>query len=122
MLSESTTPKGPWYNNYDYWKNLSLKYIKALRKMPKEATHHSEINTFSQYMGMKLIYESNLIEDEGLSDMETRQLIKENFPEIPNNYNLFKEFPTLSGGKSLDFPLADWYEKISEGLKNREKN
>ena len=46
-------------------------------------------------MSMKLVYESNFIEGEGLSDGETRDLIEENFPEIPHNYDLFKERPSI---------------------------
>lgn len=28
-----TKPSGPWYKNYDYWKNIPLEYIKAVNKI-----------------------------------------------------------------------------------------
>ena len=73
-------PGGTWYKNYEYWKNTALQYINAVNNIPEKSELHNELSVFSQFMGIKLIYESNLIEGEGLSDGATRDLINENFP------------------------------------------
>ncbi len=88
-------PKGPWYDHFDFWSEIAYKYLHAFRKIPPDAKHHAELRAFSLLMGFRLVFESNLIEGAGLSRGETRKVIEEYFPHIPNSYEAFRQLQTL---------------------------
>ena len=90
--SFKSRPAGPWYANFDYWKAHANRYLQALDALPADAPHHAEIENFSALAAWRLIFESNLIEGEGLSRGQTREVVLEHFPRIPINYEVFREF------------------------------
>lgn len=90
---EAKTKKGssiPWYRHIEYWSKVAGEYIIAYRNIPIYEKHHAEFKAFSNLMGYRLVFESNLIEGEGLSEGETRKVINNYFPNIPDNYYYFK--------------------------------
>lgn len=89
---EYAKPIGPWYRNYIYWSKLARSYIRAYMNIPEGAKHHAEFKAFAQFMGYRLVFESNLIEGEGLSSGETIKVVKECFPIIPDNYEIIRHF------------------------------
>ncbi len=88
-ISEDKKPAltGPWYLHYDHWKKTGLAYIDAYAHLPKDALHHLEFRTFAHQSIYRLIYESNLLEGEGLSKGETKKIADEYFPHLPSSYD-----------------------------------
>ncbi len=80
-------PTGPWYRNYNYWNELAHQYLSTYKNLPTDAPHHYEIQNACQVLSYELIFESNLIENEGLSKGETRKVIEQFFPKIEDIYS-----------------------------------
>ncbi|MBZ5529533.1 MAG: Fic family protein [Acidobacteriia bacterium] len=95
-------PIGPWYRNFKYWNKMALDYIYSYKNIPKDERHHAEFNTFSQFMGFRLVFESNLIEGEGLSSGETIKVVKECFPSIPDSYEAMRRLIELQNKNIYD--------------------
>lgn len=83
-------PAGPWYHHFDFWSDLASRYFRAYRKIPSGVKHYAELRAFSLLTIVRLVFESNLIEGAGLSEGETRKIIEEYFPQIPDDYEMFR--------------------------------
>ncbi len=128
-----TKSTGPWYSNFDYWSSLAEKYIRSYRKIPKDAPHHAELNSFNEFTAYQLVFESNLIEHAGLPRRETRKVIQEHFPHLPNSYEAMRRVHAIgkdqivslieSGGieEALDYSeiVDDLVPSISFANKSR---
>lgn len=90
-----------WYDQGDYWLNLANNYIIAYQQLPQEAPQHVEVSSYKDFAGIKLIFESNCIENAGLSESETRKVILDHIPEIPSNYNIYKKIVSIKKKTAL---------------------
>jgi len=82
---------GPWYLHHKHWNDIALDYIYAYEHIPPDATHHIELNAYVYQSIYRLIYESNLLEGEGLSKGETKRIADEYFPHLPSSYDSIKK-------------------------------
>lgn len=109
-------PTGPWYRNYEYWKNLAEDYINASKRLPNKSSYKIEFESFSTHTGYRLIFESNLIEGTGLSKGETQKAIQNNFRQIPNTYEAFKDLPIAGKISELGTISVKKYEEMIKRL------
>ncbi|MGB8990787.1 MAG: Fic family protein [Desulfobaccales bacterium] len=107
-------PIGPWYRNFEYWNKIALDYISAYKNIPKESKHHAEFKAFAKFMGYRLVFESNLIEGEGLPSGETKRVVKEFFPSIPDNYDAIRRLAELEKEIISDFDSRSKLNEIIE--------
>lgn len=105
-------PIGPWYRNFKYWNKMALDYIHSYRNIPKGERHHAEFDAFSRFMGFRLVFESNLIEGEGLSSGETIKVVKEYFPSIPDSYEAIRSIIELQNKTIYDILNHKNYEDM----------
>ena len=104
----------PWYKNPEYWFNKADEYIAAAHRIEKESPYYDEVESFSSLNSVRVIFESNSIEKAGLSEGETRKVILENYPQIPDNFSIFRKL----FGKSDIFAEMVSDPKYKEILQN----
>jgi len=82
----------PWHRQFDYWRELADRYINAFRAIPEdEKLYTFEAHSLARYIVARLIFETNTLEQAGLSsEGETRKVLEE-FPEVPNSYEAFRK-------------------------------
>jgi fido (protein-threonine AMPylation protein) len=87
-----------WYRRHDELRERIGLYLTALWGLPPDAPHHSEIAAFQEFCAVKMLFESNLIEEAGLSEGKTRKVVAENFPRIPYDFERFRAASLVTSG------------------------
>jgi len=100
----------PWYKNPEYWFKKADDYVTATSRIRKDSAYFGEIESFSTLNSIRVIFESNLIEKAGLPEGETRKVILENWPQIPDDFNIFSKL--YSGTDIINEIISD--KKIRE--------
>lgn len=110
----------PWYRDGQRFADRAAAYLAAYRALPADAPQRAEIRSFSDYAAVRLIFESNRIENAGVRDVqETRRLILDLFPPIPDEYKQYRQF-LLPAGQSKHRLLHMMQSYSAEALKQVE--
>ncbi|MBI5348796.1 MAG: Fic family protein [Chloroflexi bacterium] len=105
----------PWYKQFRHWNNESQRYIAAYKRIPKDSALQAEIRGYGKLCSMRLVFESNLLENAGLSEGETRKVL-EDFPEV-NRYDAFHKVGSLL--ESVLNPRQISFEQVSHAFKEQ---
>ncbi len=120
MAISKTNLKGPWYKNREHWYTVAAKYMQAYLHLPRAAKQHAEFEMFAELCKIRLVFESNLIEEAGKSFDDTKKLVQEYFPEIPSNYNLFKRVFCRKGKAKIGENLSKQVRQMAEAIEKFE--
>lgn len=92
MLETAMTSRDarPWYQRSEELVNLASRYISGLRAIPADEKHHAQVRAYADFSVYQMIFESNLIEKVGTNKLsETRRLVENEFPKLPDTYQVF---------------------------------
>jgi len=109
-----------WYQEVDEYVRNASDLLMHCQSIFQDANIAAEIENFRELNIARLIFESNLIENAGLSYGETKKIIDESFPKIPSTYEGFCAMihPKESLGDFLS--RKKWMNAI-QALKSNEK-
>lgn len=99
----------PLYKYADEYEALVCMFMNAFVNIPRKDPIHEQLKSFHLLSIIRLIFESNRIENSGVSLSETRKLILDFYPEIPSTYKEFKNVDAIllddifSKKRMLDF-------------------
>ncbi len=106
----------PWYTNYEYYTHYSYKYLDALQARINERRFKAEFDSFKYLSSYRLVFESNLIENEGASYGQTKKIVEECFPKIPSNYSAFRAISQINPNPLDTFASMAAVEKMVETI------
>lgn len=87
-MSNGKERRIPWYRKTE-WIAIAESYLRGLQHLPRDAKHHAELRSYHDFAMCKLVFESNTMEGAGLPEGETRNLIEQFFPHLPDTYDAF---------------------------------
>lgn len=80
----------PLYKYNGELKAIVNLFMSSFIKLPKTDPIHAQLKSYNLLSEIRMIFESNRIENAGMNFSETKKLIREFFPEIPSNYINFR--------------------------------
>lgn len=107
----------PLHRHVNNYLQISHAYMRVFNKLDKKDPIHIQLKSYKLLSEIRLIFESNRIENAGVSLTETRKLINEYFPEIPCTYD---EFKTLDTSEIEDLLIGRKFRPFVESLKSKD--
>jgi len=101
------SPPASWYRDRAKVEGLGVKLLLAYTRLEKPPSVEAEVEAYQVFSATRLVFESNSLEGAGTATVgETKKLLREGFPTIPNQFRAFRAGPHLNDGM-LDIADAE---------------
>lgn len=108
-----------WYKERKKWEALAEHYMRSLKHVVKGSLQDKEIRSSNRSSRIRLIFESNRIEDAGLSEGETKKIIEDYFPKLSEP--MFSASVESTNGEKVNFK-KDLKNKLIDLFKSTVQN